>query len=197
MKLSQITSGNLPQLEGAITVNIETDPELNWFDKRSHGLAVALVQATSPGILTALSKSPTGPQKILEGTVSDPAIVTVDIINVQPGSTTAKVISRAEMGKYIAIVAGYYDLDPEKSMLVIRTPIYVDRTYHLDPIALFHTDTPMYAPFMRIDLKLGSMRILPETTFNVFWLKPEDGSLIGAISGMMGAVGGTISGLFK
>ena len=76
------------------------------------------------------------------------------------------------MSKHLAIVAGYYDLKPNKSLLVFDTPIFLDRTYHADPIALFHNDTPMYAPYELIDLKLGSQEIDTEkSTSTRFWLE--------------------------
>ena len=172
LKLSQVTAGNLPEQKGAITVQIVADPDLNWFGSTNNGLTIGFLQASSRGIISNLGKSSLGLQKILEGDVEDPAIVRIDTFRVQPGSSSTVVLTRGEMSKHLAIVAGYYDLKPNKSLLVFDTPIFLDRTYHADPIALFHNDTPMYAPYELIELRLGSQEIDSEkTTSTRFWLE--------------------------
>ena len=172
LKLSQVTAGNLPEQKGAITVQIVADPDLNWFGNTNNGLTIGFLQASSRGIISNLGKSSLGLQKILEGDLEDPAIVSIDTFRIQPGSRSTVVLTRGEMSKHLAIVAGYYDLKPNKSLLVFDTPIFLDRTYHADPIALFHNDTPMYAPYELIDLKLGSHEIDTEkSTSTRFWLE--------------------------
>ncbi len=178
VKLSQVTAGNLPAAPGAITVEIDAHEDLNWFETSSNGLTLAFIQASSRQIISELAKSSFGLQKVLEGTIADPAIVQTDIFLIQPGTQLTVPVARAEMGKYFVIVAGYYNLDPAKSMLVFDTSIYLDRTYHLDPFALFHTDTPMYAPNELIHLQLDQIEInKDETTSTIFWL--EEKGLLG------------------
>ena len=172
LKLSQVTAGNLPEQAGALTVNIVADDDLNWFGNTNNGLTIGFLQASSRGIISEIGRSSLGLQKILEGDLDDPAIISIDTFRVQPGLRSTIVLTRGEMSKHLAIVAGYYDLKPNKSLLVFDTSIFLDRTYHADPFALFHNDTPMYAPYELIDLKLGSEEIdVNETTSTLFWLE--------------------------
>ena len=172
LKLSQVTAGNIPEQKGAITVNIVADDDLNWFGNTNNGLTIGFMQVSSRGVISQIGRSSLGLQKILEGELEDPGIVRIDTFRIQPGSRSTVVLTRGEMSKHLAIVAGYFDLKPNKSLLVFDTPIFLDRTYHADPFALFHNDTPMYAPYELIDLKLGSQEIdVEETTSTLFWLQ--------------------------
>tara|TARA_B100000530_G_scaffold181228_1_gene114616 strand:+ start:408 stop:1055 length:648 start_codon:yes stop_codon:yes gene_type:complete len=172
LKLSQVTAGNIPEQKGAITVNIVADDDLNWFGNTNNGLTIGFMQVSSRGVISQLGRSSLGLQKILEGELEDPGIVRIDTFRIQPGSRSTVVLTRGEMSKHLAIVAGYFDLKPNKSLLIFDTPIFLDRTYHADPFALFHNDTPMYAPYELIDLKLGSQEIdVEETTSTLFWLQ--------------------------
>ncbi|HJP07969.1 MAG: hypothetical protein CL395_08560 [Acidiferrobacteraceae bacterium] len=172
LKLSQLTAGNIPEQKGALTVNIDAHNDLNWFENTNNGLTIGFLQTSSRGIISQLAKSSLGLQKILEKDLDDPAIISIDTFRVQPGSKTTVVLTRGELSKHLVIVAGYYDLKPGKSLLVFDTPVYLDRTYHADPIALFHNDTPMYSPYELIELKLGPQEILSEqTTSTTFWLE--------------------------
>ncbi len=172
VKLTQVTAGNLPAQAGAITVEIDAHEDLNWFENTSNGLTLAFMQANSRQVISQLAKSPLGLQQILEGTITDPSIVQTDTFLIQPGTQLTVPVARAEMGKYFVIVAGYFSLNPTKSMLVFDTSLYLDRTYHLDPFALFHTDTPMYAPNELIHLSLDQTEInKEETVSSVFWLE--------------------------
>jgi len=174
VKLAQVTAGNLPAQPGAITVEIDAHEDLNWFENTSNGLTLAFMQASSRQVISQLAKSSLGLQQILEGTITDPSIVQTDTFLIQPGTQLTVPVARAEMGKYFVIVAGYFSLNPTKSMLVFDTSLYLDRTYHLDPFALFHTDTPMYAPNELIHLSLDQTEInKDETVSSVFWLETK------------------------
>ncbi|MFC1850648.1 type VI secretion system lipoprotein TssJ [candidate division CSSED10-310 bacterium] len=107
----------------AIEISYEADDSLNLYKNRPHTLAVIIYQMSDTNAFDDLSAYQEGLKKLLKNELFDPSVQARRRIIVKPGEKDTLVLDRAEEAKWVGLVAGYYDLHPDKSTSVIKIPV--------------------------------------------------------------------------
>jgi predicted component of type VI protein secretion system len=103
-------------------LSLRADPELNPFEQTPHALLAVLYQLSAPNAFNALAKDPAGIRTLLQGTPFDPSVVSADRLFLQPGERRALPLDRAQNGRWLAVVAGYYGLAPGAVTRILELP---------------------------------------------------------------------------
>ena len=111
----------------AITVNLMSDPKLNFDDGAPHTLLVCLYQLKDPKSFNQLSEDTDGIYKLLECSLFDPSVATAKRIIVRPGQDAKVTLDRADGAKYVALVAGYYTLEKARMIRLYDIPVVVEK----------------------------------------------------------------------
>lgn len=106
----------------AIVLDIRPDAKLNLKGNKGHKLAMCLYQLRDPSMFNQLSSTEDGLYKLLECGVFDYSAIACTRIFVDPGKNQKKLVDRAEGAKYVAIVAGYYQLDKNRIIRLYKIP---------------------------------------------------------------------------
>ncbi|WP_373500924.1 type VI secretion system lipoprotein TssJ [Desulfococcus sp.] len=145
--------------ENAIKLHIDADRELNRFRGDANSLHLCMYQLRNPNEFNRLSNNEDGLYQLLDvncgfshGDVADATPITV-----QPGERETYIYNRAEEARYVAFVAGYYSLEKERIVRLVRVPVVL----MTKSTGMFSKkeEIPMVAD-MLIHLKLGPEQIL-------------------------------------
>lgn len=118
--ISQVTA---PFAEGAITLNIQTDPDLNALQGIANSCTLLVVQAEQSSTLNKLLSTPTALKSLFSAAGAQDDILKVDRYAAMPGQSTTLHIDRSEKARYIAIIAGYYPFPQKQHMVLIAIPV--------------------------------------------------------------------------
>ena len=88
---------------------------------------LVIYQLTGLNAYNALVKTSDGLGKLLQGERFDQSVVGVDQFFIEPGDKKTLSLDRAENVQYVAVVAGYYDLQPGQVNRVFEIPVIVDK----------------------------------------------------------------------
>ncbi|WP_129126963.1 type VI secretion system lipoprotein TssJ [Geomonas oryzae] len=117
-----LTAACSPQVRGGqgevILLRVQTDPQLNRYEKTSHALMLCLYQLREPEGFRLLSEARDGLPRLLECGRFDASVVSVRKIVVQPGQTVSQNCEKAEGARYIGIATGYYQQGKKATELV-------------------------------------------------------------------------------
>ncbi|MDQ7031987.1 MAG: type VI secretion system lipoprotein TssJ [Desulfonauticus sp.] len=111
----------------AIILHYTTDPLLNIFEGSPHTLLVIIYEMSDSSSFSKFAQYPAGIRKLLNQEVDDPSILTYKRIFIEPGKKGKIVLDRVERAKWIGIVAGYYSLDPQKSVKIMQIPYKIEK----------------------------------------------------------------------
>lgn len=115
--------------EKAIRLTFRADTRVNFFDDQPHTVAVAVYQLAEPNGFSQLLTYPNGLQQMLTGSKELPPSLASDHFFLQPGEITEKMYDRAEGAKWIILAAGLYTAIPEKTTILKKIPIEVERSW--------------------------------------------------------------------
>lgn len=108
-----------------IKISYTADKLLNAFDDRPHTLLITIYQMNNVNTFKKLSKYGDGLKKLLGAQSTDPSLVAAQKFFVEPGESKTLVLNRAEKARWVGIVAGYYNLVPEKVTKVFEIPVHI------------------------------------------------------------------------
>jgi hypothetical protein len=74
-----------------------------------------------------LIKTPDGMNRLLQADRLDPSVVGVDQFFVEPNENKTLVLDRSENTQYVAVIAGYYDLQPGQVNRTFEIPVIIDK----------------------------------------------------------------------
>lgn len=122
--VSQTKPPEWPSQNQAIKITYRADTQLNLFNDRAHTLALYVVQFSDPNSFKTLSADASALQAFLEkaGT-GDATVVDFRQIVVHPGDYTVRYLDRAQGAQWVAVIAGYYYLDPPKVTRLYEIPL--------------------------------------------------------------------------
>ncbi|MDY6903488.1 MAG: type VI secretion system lipoprotein TssJ [Thermodesulfobacteriota bacterium] len=118
----------------AIKLHCRADQRLNEFDGRPHTLLLVVYQLKAPDFFTKLAKDEDGLKRLLRfetvkerlaGNQNDVAACQRFILN--PGQEKTIVLDRIEGVKVIGVVAGYYNLVPDRVSRFWELPVQYNR----------------------------------------------------------------------
>lgn len=110
----------------SIEIRYTADKLLNAFDNKPHTLLLAVYQMNNVNTFEKWSKYEDGLKKLLEVQGTDPSFVAAQKFFVEPGESKTLVLNRTENAKWVGIVAGYYNLAPDKVTKVFKIPVKVE-----------------------------------------------------------------------
>lgn len=112
-----------PFAEGAITLNVRTDPDLNALQGIANSCTLLVVQAEQSSTLNKLLSTPVALKSLFSAAGAQDDILKVDRYAAMPGQSTTLHIDRSEKTRYIAIVAGYYPFPQKQHMVLVAIPV--------------------------------------------------------------------------
>jgi type VI secretion system VasD/TssJ family lipoprotein len=138
-----------PFAQGAISLDIQTDPDLNAWHDVANSCTVLLVQAQKSSTLDKLLSNPFALKGLFSAAGAQDDILKVDRYAAMPGQRTTLHIDRSENTRYIAIVAGYYPFPKKQHMAVVAIPVNRESHGWWNPVWQAHL-----AP-LSLQLRLG------------------------------------------
>lgn len=113
--------------EEAITLNLKASPELNLYEETAHTLYLCVYQLSNPNTYKLLSQDEAGLTKLLSCQRLDSTVASFQSVVLQPGEKKTLLLDRAEGAKYVAVVAGYYQLTPGKVTRLFEIPVIIEK----------------------------------------------------------------------
>jgi type VI secretion system VasD/TssJ family lipoprotein len=135
----------------SITISYQASKDLNVYDGKPHTILLCLFQLSEPNVFNELSKSDDGLTKLLECSRFDKSVTGYTRIIVQPGESKTLQLDREENGKWVGLVAGYFNLNYDQITKLFEIPIVAKKKW-----LLFKTPIPGE---LIINLSLGSNKI--------------------------------------
>ncbi len=108
---------------GSLELRFRADKLLNLYDAQGHTLMLCVYQLSDPNGFNNLVKTEPGLKKLLECKDFDPTAVYYQQLIVQPGEDRIMPLDRAEKATFVAVVAGYYELAPQRSTRLFQIPV--------------------------------------------------------------------------
>lgn len=145
----------------AILLRVRSAGNLNHYQDRAHTLLLGIYQLSDPNGFNTMRRTKAGLQELLAKERFDAAggIVAAEKRVIRPDRAEVIILDRAEGAQYVGIVAGYFDLIPERVSYLIRIPsVQDDKTglAQINPMA----DPPAPRPGrLRIWLELDRDRL--------------------------------------
>ncbi|HFQ80138.1 MAG TPA: type VI secretion system lipoprotein TssJ [Desulfobacterales bacterium] len=109
----------------AIKIHIKADPELNQYNGSPHTLLLCVQQLSNPNTFSQLSGDMAGIYKLLGCSRYDSTVTNSRRIIVQPGQVAEYSLDRAENTKYVSVATGYYNVQKENVVRLIKIPVVV------------------------------------------------------------------------
>jgi type VI secretion system VasD/TssJ family lipoprotein len=107
----------------AINLKLVSDPALNTYDGSPHTLVLCVYQLSAPASFQQMAITVPGVSKLLECANYDPSVISAQRIIVQPGQNQNLSLDRNENAKYVALAAGYYELNLGSATRLYEIPL--------------------------------------------------------------------------
>jgi len=108
--------------EKKLTVKINASKKLNLYLANPHALLLTIFQLDTTQNFKKLARTSAGLRKLMTGSGLDNSIVARTHKYLQPGANFTITLDREEGAKYIAVVAGYYQLNPRHVVRLAPLP---------------------------------------------------------------------------
>jgi type VI secretion system VasD/TssJ family lipoprotein len=138
---------------GGIRIRYSADRQLNVVDGKAHTLVLVVYQLDNLNGFNQFAGYPDGIRKLLKAGSFDPSVMAVERTFVEPDRQDQLVLNRAEKAKWIAVVAGYYNMAPGKVARTYEIPYKVESRGWI-----FKTREARIEP-INLDLTLGPQSI--------------------------------------
>jgi len=110
-----------------IQIQYTSSPKLNYYEDKAHTILLVVYQLNGLNAYNIFTKTPDGMNRLLQADRFDPTVVGVDQFFVEPNESKTLVLDRAENTQYVAIVTGYYDLQPGQVNRMFEIPVITDK----------------------------------------------------------------------
>ncbi len=108
----------------AISIEYTSSKKLNAYDNQPHAIPLVVYQLNDRNAFDALAKDSAGIIKLLEAKPFDASVMSVTKYYVSPNETRELLLNRSTKTAWIAIVVGYYEMQPSQSTIIYQTPPY-------------------------------------------------------------------------
>ncbi len=109
--------------EKAIVLHFKADSQLNRFQNSPHALHLCIYQLANPNIMNQYAGDASGISQLVQCKKFDPSVTVTKKIVMQPDSEATYVLDRAQGTTYLALAAGYYHLDKEHAVRLVKIPV--------------------------------------------------------------------------
>ena len=113
-----------PFSKGAIFIEYSSSRKLNMYTNEPHVIPLIVYQLSGINSFNALKKDKAGIIKLLEAKKFDASVMSVSKHFISPDKVGTILLDRASKTKWVALVAGYYDMQVSQSTLVYKVPEY-------------------------------------------------------------------------
>ena len=134
----------------AIFLNLRGDPQLNLFQGKSHTLVLCVYFLTDPNEINQLVDEKGGLEKLCECTKFHPSVTNAKRLIIHPSREYKETLDRPAGAKYVAVVAGYYNLKKENVVRLFTIPVVEEKKRS----TLYQKPGPL-----RLDLHLSPQQI--------------------------------------
>jgi type VI secretion system VasD/TssJ family lipoprotein len=111
----------------AIGLHVKADSQLNLYEGMPHTLLICAYQLRDPNTFNQLTEDDDGLYELLDCSRFDASVASSRRLIIHPGQDLTFVLDRAEGGKYVALVAGYYLLKKEGMVRLFDVPVVVEK----------------------------------------------------------------------
>lgn len=134
----------------AIRLNLKSDPQLNLFRESPHTLALCVYFLEHPNDYNQLADERGGLEKLLECGKFAPSITMAKRLIIHPNKEYKEFLDRPTGAKYMAVVAGYYQLQKENVLRLFAIPVAEEKSM---------TTITQKPGILKLDLYLGPQKI--------------------------------------
>ncbi len=106
--------------ENGISIKYQADDRLNMVGQQSHSLVLVIYQLSDVNGFNTFAGYKEGLVKLLAAESFDATVTAVTKKYIEPGSGGVISLDRAAHTEHVGIVAGYYDLNPDKSSTLLN-----------------------------------------------------------------------------
>ena len=151
-----------------VLLEITAATDLNLYQNLPHTLLLTVFQMSDSAAFQKLVADPQQMARALETGQAGPAFLQLSRYVVSPGRRTLLALDRVQQGRYVGIVAGYYQLDAEGTARLFEVPLSVDSkgwfstTYSAEPVQL------------AVRLQLGAQSIVDARSLNTYPVPKKD-----------------------
>lgn len=137
----------------SIQITVKADKQLNRYEGAPHTLMACVYQLDSRNSFNLLAGDIDGLYTLLECSLFDASVTSVERLIIQPGQLSTVVYDRVDNTRYVAVVAGYNNMDQDGDVRVFDIPIKRDAEGFISTTI---TEIP---DELKIDLIMGPERI--------------------------------------
>jgi type VI secretion system VasD/TssJ family lipoprotein len=137
----------------AIHINLQADSQLNFSDDVPHTLMVCIYQLRDPNVFYQLTGDRDGLYTLLKCGLFDGSVTGSKRFFINPGQESTLVLDRSEGSKYVAVLAGYYQIEKERISRILDIPVIIEKKGWIK-----RTKISKPGP-LDIDLQLGRQQI--------------------------------------
>jgi predicted component of type VI protein secretion system len=116
----------------AIVFKFSAPQQLNMHMGKPHSLFLKVYQLSDLKIFKGIAETPAGIRDLLSTEEIDTSIISTHELTVSPNTVDTLVIDRFKETRFIAIVAGYYQMKPEDSVRIFEVPSVANRYEELN-----------------------------------------------------------------
>jgi type VI secretion system VasD/TssJ family lipoprotein len=127
---SPVTEGAVPNRvfgPKAIQIQYKAAANLNYYENNAHTILLAVYQLNGLNAFNQQLKTAEGMEKLLQAERFDNSVTGVDQFIVEPGEDKMLVLDRYENSQTIAVVAGYYNLQPGQVSRTFDIPAVTEK----------------------------------------------------------------------
>jgi type VI secretion system VasD/TssJ family lipoprotein len=111
----------------AVTITMKADSMLNLDQGKAHTLHVCIYQLKDPKVFNLLSEDRSGLYKLLDCTLFDASVTGSVKRVVHPDETLTLELDRNEESRYVAVAAGYYNIEKSRITRIAEIPVVTER----------------------------------------------------------------------
>ena len=124
------------QLEpNAVSIHYTADEKLNLYNDQPHALTLVVYQLTMPDLYYKYVAKSSGIEDLLRMEVEDLSITGKNRVDIQPGDKKTVEFARYTGTKYVAIVAGYDQLESGRVSEIFDIPVREDKKLLFKPVS--------------------------------------------------------------
>ncbi|MFV2056141.1 MAG: type VI secretion system lipoprotein TssJ [Thiohalomonadales bacterium] len=117
-------------IDNGIRVEIKATEQLNYYNGQAHSLYLSMYELNSPTMFRAMIQNDSDRRTLLEGNWSHESVQAKQILSIQPSESRKLVFDRTSKGRYLAIVAGFYDKNEKGSQTKLYSiDVYKENIY--------------------------------------------------------------------
>jgi type VI secretion system VasD/TssJ family lipoprotein len=127
---SPLTEGAVPNRvfgPKAVRINYKAAANLNFYENRAHTILLVVYQLSGLNAFNQQIKTAEGLSRLLQAERFDNSVTGVDQTFIEPGEEKALVLDRYENTQAVAVVAGYYDLQPGQVTRIFDVPARTEK----------------------------------------------------------------------